>query len=346
MSRLVATIDLSAAAVGAQGSFKTQTPNACSALYIMNESAAFLQLDLGSNGQPIVQPWRNRLFYLPQAIQDVQWTVIAILTSASAPSTAVYVEAFAPNEVPSASLDGPVFRQSNIGNGSLPVTSTSQLINDGNPAATTAIEATPSGAPSSQLLWRNDGSGIFGGGLIVVTAAGVFTAMPAQAIPLAALANGLLPAGVIVSTAATLASAVGALDNGTGQLHSTVNARGLALGYNDAGGVYHQVLGVDGAGGVTTTVVPTLTASHQETGSCGIDRLTSAAGQQEGDVVNFKTQLAHAPTSITFTHTTSVNVANTYPKADNLTTTGFHVYWQSLAAGQMQWFGGYITVGN
>ena len=346
MSRLVATIDLSAAAVGAQGSFKTQTPNACSALYIMNESACFLQLDLGMNGQPIVQPWRNRLFTLPQAVQDVQWTVIALLTSASAPSTAVYVEAFAPNEVPSVSLDGPVFRQSNIGNGSLPVTSTSELINDGNVAGTVVVEATPSGAPGSQAKLTNDGDFLCGGGLFHISNAGVITAIPAGAIPVAALGNGNLPAGVIVGTAATVASVVGALDNGTGQLFSTTNVRGVALGYKDGSGNYHQVLGVDAAGNVTTIAPPTLVAGVQEMNGCGLEFVAAAAGGGQGIWVPFRCRMTNIPTSITLTPTSSSNVKAGSPTASSMTHDGFFFFLAANSAGSCHWHGTYTTVGN
>ena len=270
MSRLVATIDLTAASVGKQGTFATQTPNACSALYVMNESACFLQLDLGSNGQPIVQPWRNRLFQLPQAIQNAQWTIIAVLQSGGSPASAVYVEAFAPNETPPAgTLDGPVFRQSNIGN-SVPVgTSATSITNDGNAVGTVVVEATPTGAGGSQAKLTNDGDFLCGGGLFHISNAGVVTAIPAGAIPQTAIGAGY-PAGSL--GAGTLPAGVAVPETNVGAGYPAANVGAGTLAAN----VHQTSINSDG-GKVTTDGAGTFTGvSLQSTG--GISALAPAAG--------------------------------------------------------------------
>ena len=352
MSQNLPVVDLSTVSVGgsgplswvglvSQGSPSLGVRAGRPTLRLFNESGCGLdiQFDTGRSDRIPAGAWA---VYQLAGEQALRWTVTYVLPGA--PVALLLAVLYEPGEVvPSL----PVLGNSPIGIGGTVATSTTNaVINDGNPLATTVVEATPSGAAGSQMLWRNDGSGIFGGGLCVVTAAGIFTAMPAQAIPLAALANGVLQSGVIISAAATLASVIGALDNGTGQMHSTVNARGIALGYNDAGGTYHQVLGVDGGGNATTTVVPTLTASNQETGACGVIFVAAAASGSHGYMVNFKTHLANIPSSITLTPIATTNVKAGTPTATQITRDGFLFFVEATAAGTCQWIGTYTTVGN
>ena len=244
MSRLVASFDPSAGS----GTFQAGAVNRCSVLWVMNESPNFLQLDFGGAGTTkIVQPWYNMQIQLSNPVQTVNWSVLASLQSGSAPVSMVYVELFDPAETVTSLLSGPLFRQSNVGNAAAVSSSAVTIQNDGNAAGSTVIEATPSGAGSSQLLWRNDGSGTFGGGLATVDNAGVFT-LPANAIPGASV-------GGAVTEAESLNNQVTSSDNGTAQLYSTVNGRGIALGYKDSGGTYHEVLTINTDGTVTAATL-------------------------------------------------------------------------------------------
>ena len=310
-------------------------------LRLFNESGCGLDItfDTGRSDRIPAGAWA---VYQLAGEQSLTWTVTYVLPGA--PVALLLAVLYEPGE---AVPDTPLLGNSPIGIGGTVNTSTTDaVINDGRPLATQVIEATPSGAAGSQMIWRNDGSGVFGGGLCVVTAAGIFTAIPAGAIPLAALQNGVLQSGVIISTAATLASVIGAFDNGTGQLHSTVNARGMAMGYNDGGGTYHQVLGVDGAGNVTTIAPPTLTAGIQETNGCGVNFVAAAASNGQGIWTPFRCRMTNVPTGITLTPTTSVNVKAGSPTASGMTRDGFLLFVAANAAGTCEWLGTYTTVGN
>lgn len=367
MSRLVAQFDPTAGS----GSFQAGATNRCSTLWVMNESPNFIALDFGGAGTvKIVQPWYNTKITLAQPASQVNWSVSLSLQSGSAPVSQVYVELFDPSEDVTSLISGPLFRQSNVGN-AVAVTGASTVQNDGNVAGTVVVEATPSGAAGSQAKLTNDGEFLAGGGLFHISNAGIITAIPASAIPQTALAAGYpasslgggqvpagvtipapqigagnLPAGVIVGAAATLASVIGALDNGTGQLHSTVNVRGIALGYLDGAGNYHQVFGVDGAGNVTTIAPPTLVAGIQETSGCGCQFTATAASQLFSVFVPFRCVMTNVPTSITLTPTSNVNQAASFPTAGFILKTGFLLTLRAAAVGTCNWWGTYTTVGN
>lgn len=113
MSKLVAQFDPSTGG----GAFQAGAVNRCSALWVMNESANFLQLDFAAADTPkIIQPWSNRLLKLANPVQTVNWTVVATLQSDSPPVSLVFVELYDPNEDTSALLSGPLQRQTNVGN--------------------------------------------------------------------------------------------------------------------------------------------------------------------------------------------------------------------------------------
>lgn len=363
MSRLVATIDLASAVVGSHGDFETQTPNACSALCMRNESSAFLQLDLGVNGQPIVQPWYNRTLELNQAIQNASWTVLATLQSGGAPSSAVYVEAIAPNEPRPA--DGPVFRQSNIGN-SVPVgTSSTSITNDGNAAGTVVVEATPSGAASSEAKLTNDGAFLCGGGLFSISNAGVVTAIPAGAIPATGVATGYpaadlgagtLPSGVAVPVA-NVATGYPAADVGAGALPSgvTLDAAQVSGGAltvasaNVTGGVSAGSLTLPGASagqevGSTSTANTPHIDFHSAGGNLDYDSRiiasggsTTVVGQGGIDVYGAAGVTVHAPLKTTgdaFWQTAAGDASG--PRASYDATNHLDQYWtpQSGTAAQ------------
>ena len=352
MSQNLPAVNLATASVGSsgplswvglvsQGSPSLGVRAGRPSLRLFNESGCGLDIvfDTGRSDRIPAGAWA---VYQLAGEQSLTYTVTYVLPGA--PVALLLAVIYEPGE---AVPETPLLGNSPIGiGGTVNTSTTNAVINDGSPVATTVIEATPSGAAGSQLIWRNDGSGVLGGGLIVITSAGIFTAIPAQAIPLAALANGNLPSGVIVGAAATLASVIGAFDNGTGQMHSTVNGRGMAMGYNDGGGTYHQVLGVDAAGNVTTVAPPTLTAGIQETGGCGVDFVAAAASNGLGVWTPFRCRMTNVPTSITLTVTTSSNVKAGSPSATQITRDGFLLFLAANASGTCDWIGTYTTVGN
>lgn len=199
MSRLVAQFDPS---VGA-GTFNAGAVNRCSVLWVMNESANFLQLDFGGAGPiKVIQPWYNKRINLQQPANQVNWTVTASLQSGSAPASMVFVELYDPAEDVSDLLSGSIFRQSNVGNAAAVSASANAVQNDGNVAGTTVVEGTPSGAGSSQLLLTNDGKATLGGGHLTIDAAGNITAAAVSATslseggqPVLVLGNGSYTGG-------------------------------------------------------------------------------------------------------------------------------------------------------
>ena len=169
----------------------------------------------------------------------------------SAPGNTLSTIIYRTGERPAHTAPYTLARQTNIGN-SVPVgTQVSQVVNTGNTAPTAVLSGTPSGASSPQAVINNDGSATLGGGLMVINNVGVFTSLPADSIPVAALAAGTLDTDVIVPYAQSLNDQVTSSDNGTAQLYSTVDGRGIALGYKDSGGTLHTVLTINTDGTVT-----------------------------------------------------------------------------------------------
>lgn len=113
-----------------------------------------------------VSPWFAREIECPPGLsQPVTITPIQSINLSAAPISDVYLEQYSPGE----SIDE-VYPQSVFGS-LVSALAALQVINDGNPAVATVVEATPSGGPSS-LKWNNDGSGYFGGGHDTVDSAG------------------------------------------------------------------------------------------------------------------------------------------------------------------------------
>ena len=104
----------------------------------------------------------------------------------------------------------------------------------------------------------------------------------------------------------------------------------------------------DGSTPMTATQLVTspdqLASGHQETGVVGFQFVASASGQQGGYMVNFKTVMTHAPSSITLTVGFSLNFTGL--TADAIGIYGFRFTLQAVTAGFCQWIGSYVTVGN
>lgn len=86
----------------------------------------------------------------------IKLTPQMISSSANAPSTVALVNLYAPGE-PIIDFNSFV-RLNNIGNGTLPTSSTNTLVNDGSALGTQIIETTPTGQSTSAFAVSNDGS--------------------------------------------------------------------------------------------------------------------------------------------------------------------------------------------
>lgn len=172
-------------------------------LYVTNESIYGIEFTFLDGSRRICPPYQGKPYHICVLGDTFKWAIAYQfpLPPALAPFNLVVIEAFAQSELkdlPTVPVD--LSRLNYIGN-SVPVsTSASSVINDNNPVGTVVVEATPGGA--SQLLFYNDGSGVFGGGLIQFSSAGIFTSLPNHAIP----NNGLqdfLGTGIALGTSNT-----------------------------------------------------------------------------------------------------------------------------------------------
>ena len=110
----------------------------------------------------------------------------------------------------------------------------------------------------------------------------LLSAPPADSIPVAALSAGTLDTDVIVPYAQSLNDQVTSTDNGTAQLFSTVDGRGIALGYKDSGGTYHQVLTINTDGTITATVSGNVAKTGDTmTGALTVPQLDFTSGGNE-----------------------------------------------------------------
>lgn len=169
---------------------------------LFNESGLNMQVStaLGTRTLPA---WTGDKFKLrgPGQTPSLSVTGAALLNQGNAPASSVTGDLYGETEEePQGQFPIALSRQVSVGN-QVSTTGTNSVINDGQVAPTEVVEATPQGASASELKWNNDGSGIFGGGNDVVDATGKFTAMPADAIPPAALAAGALDTDVVVPQA-------------------------------------------------------------------------------------------------------------------------------------------------
>lgn len=203
--------------------------NAASVL-ITNGSQLGLALDFGNQQTAQVEPYTVEQFDLtaiPGFIGVITCTPVNLLTLQQPPSAYAYARVYARGETIPGTYPLALPRNIGIGNSTVPTT-VNTVQNDGNPAPTQVVEATPQGAITSQLVWRNDGSGLFGGGNDVVDATGKFTSMPADAIPAAAIAAGALDTDVTI-TAPQISGGVPATD-----VTGTLPAAQVGSGYPGA----------------------------------------------------------------------------------------------------------------
>lgn len=188
------------------------------------------------NGDERLAPawWARRFDVLDDPSDTIAWTIEATPSSSNPPLSQCWIEVYAPDEKIPEQYPAALVRQANVGN-QVGVTSSQAVQNDGNPAGTIVVEGTPSGAATSELKMTNDGAAVLGGGNLVITNAGVFSAIPAGAIPLTGLASGALPSGVTI-TAAQVGTGYPAVDLAAGALPAgvTIAASQVGIGYPGA----------------------------------------------------------------------------------------------------------------
>jgi hypothetical protein len=156
--QIITPFDPSAAT---QGYIQTGLVNRCAILYLINESQIGLKLMFGDGSTAILPPWYARAYYLNVPNAPVKWEQIASYNTGAgtAPFSLVTGEGYEPNEAEGIVFSqGPLARQLNIGNSLNVSTSTTQVINDGSAANTQVVEATQTGASSSNVVIENDGT--------------------------------------------------------------------------------------------------------------------------------------------------------------------------------------------
>lgn len=142
-------------------SFVAHLPNG-GWLLLINESVIGLQLFLPNTGfKATVPPFCMRMMRLTVPVEQVNWSQAYSLTGSPSPINTVAGEVLEESEWSGEEFLIPLPRFVNIGNGVLPTTSSSSLVNDGNAAGSAFIEATATGAPSSNVKILNDGTLIF-----------------------------------------------------------------------------------------------------------------------------------------------------------------------------------------
>lgn len=230
---------------GKAGSVSNQLAYKQGMLLVINDSPYQLRIRPSSSDTYFtVPPTAPREVPLKAGDFTIDWLVTGTLAASNPPISDVALEFYEPGEeIPAYPMT--FVRQANVGN-TVTTTAIAQVINDGNTAPTTVVEATPSGGGGSQLLLHNDGSGLLGGGHIAIDNAGNITGASLAAseigagYPAANLGAGTLAAGVTVPAAqvsGTVASATNATNLTGGTLSSTGAASldGGTLTTNGAG---------------------------------------------------------------------------------------------------------------
>lgn len=147
-------------ATSQETSFTAPQAAANGALVFFNESNISLDLTFANGDTMYLPAWYHRHKCGASGSVTIQWDVHQTLSSSSPPISEIIVEAFRQGEAFPA--DGPLVRQSNIGN-QLPLSSSTQaVINDGNAANTTILEATVAGDTGSAVKLTNNAVFILG----------------------------------------------------------------------------------------------------------------------------------------------------------------------------------------
>lgn len=132
------------------------------AVVLFNESNTLIRVAWGGSAQWL-PAWTGEVFYMNQDPGFTgTFTLVAstISSSGSAPSNIVAGQIYAPGEHVPGTYPVALVRQTNIGNGSLPVSQVQTVINDGSAAGTSVVEATQFGQATSSLSLKNDGTAL------------------------------------------------------------------------------------------------------------------------------------------------------------------------------------------
>ncbi len=132
-------------------------PQLVGALVLYNQSP--LELNVSYGGGITIPPFVGDAVYLNNSNYSgtITITPTAISSANNAPSSIITGYTFAPGEPIHGTFPVSLGQLVNVGNGSLPVTSAQAVINDGNAAGTTVVEATQVGQSSSSLFADNSG---------------------------------------------------------------------------------------------------------------------------------------------------------------------------------------------
>jgi hypothetical protein len=209
---------------------------------VANESPYALKFIFGGTSRWI--PAWTLDFYELENIQQVgrtiQFTPQNISSASNAPSTIALLTLMQRGDKIPGTYPCPLTRQTNIGNGVIPTSSTNSIVNDGAAANTQVIETTPAGETTSAFVLDNEGNvtlrtvdaGVWA--IVLQIAQGVSGGAATK------LFHGTADNATNATHAQDLNSEVTSEDTGTALLHSTVNARAIALSYKDSGGATHQ----------------------------------------------------------------------------------------------------------
>lgn len=148
----------------ANKSFETGVAARGGKVILHNLSAYDLKLTFGGNPSrtALLMGWQQRLFDFCKVQTDsIEWEIInSSPNQIDSPSTILIGEAYAPGEVVPISYPN-YDRLSNVGNQSLPTSSTQAIKNDGSAPNSQIIESTPNDQNASSVDITNDGSALW-----------------------------------------------------------------------------------------------------------------------------------------------------------------------------------------
>lgn len=140
------------------GSFDPLVSNPCGRIILYNETAYGITLTFQNGNVQGLPPFYYRSYVVDKP-GKVDWAQNYNIVTTGSSSFKVFGESYESAEVKGLPLaEGPLNRQTNIGN-SIPVSTTANSIqNDGNAASTSIVEATQAGASSSNVSIDNSGN--------------------------------------------------------------------------------------------------------------------------------------------------------------------------------------------
>lgn len=139
------------------GSFTTNLSNGIGKIVIWNESNIILRMSFTDGSQDIAPAWTAVINALNGPSGQINWAQEAQLTSASPPISKVWVVAYSPDELIPGVFPVALVRQTTIGNPVPLGTSSTAIVNTGNPIATPIVTAQVLGDASNAVNLTNDG---------------------------------------------------------------------------------------------------------------------------------------------------------------------------------------------